>query len=72
MKQDAGRSLDLPGSIAALVGVIAAIIAGATVWLMLTEPITVTNAVGVGEISPLVHRLAEIVCEAMTSLIDYL
>jgi hypothetical protein len=59
-------------SIAVLIGVSAAIIAGATIWLMLTDPITVANAVDEGEITPLVRSLAEVIYDALARLLDYL
>jgi microcystin degradation protein MlrC len=59
-------------SVAVLIGVIAAVVAGATIWLLLTDPVTVANAVDTGEISPLVLSLAEIIYNALVSLLDYL
>jgi len=59
-------------SVAVLIGVIAAVIAGATIWLLLTDPITVANALNEGEISPLVQQLAEVLYNALASLLDYL
>jgi len=55
-----------------LLGVGATVIAGATIWLILTEPLTVANAVEAGEVSPLVRRLAEVLYNAIAGLIDYL
>jgi hypothetical protein len=59
-------------SVAVLIGVIAAIVAGATIWLLLTDPVTVANAVDQGEISPLVLSLAEVIYNALASLLDFL
>jgi hypothetical protein len=59
-------------SVAVLLGVGATVIAGATIWLILTEPLTVANAVEAGEVSPLVRRLAEVLYNAIAGLIDYL
>ena len=59
-------------SVAALVGVVAAVVAAATIWLLLTDPVTVANAVDQGEISPLVRQLAEVIFNALASLLDYL
>ena len=39
-------------SLAGAVGVVATLIAAATIWLMLTDPVTVAEAVDSGEISP--------------------
>ena len=51
-------------SVAIVIGVLAAIVAGATIWLMLTDPVTVLNAVDEGQISPLVRQLADIIYNA--------
>ena len=59
-------------SAAVVIGVLAAIIAGATIWLMLTDPVTVANAVDEGEVSPLVRQLAQVIFNALAGLLDYL
>ena len=68
----AGPGLNRCASIAGLIGVVAAIVAAATIWLVLTEPVTVANAVGTGEISPLARQLAEVIYETMAGLLSYL
>ena len=59
-------------SVAIVIGVLAAIVAGATIWLLLTDPVTVLSAVDQGEISPLVRQLADIIYNALAGLLDYL
>ena len=59
-------------SVAVVIGVMAAVVAGATIWLLLSEPATLANAVEAGEISPLVLSLAEIIYNALANLLDYL
>ena len=59
-------------SVAIVIGVLAAIVAGATIWLLLTDPVTVLNAVDEGQISPLVRQLADIIYNALSGLLDYL
>jgi hypothetical protein len=59
-------------TVAVLVGAVAAVVAGATIWLLLTDPVTVANAVDSGEISPLVLSLADIIYNALVGLLDYL
>jgi hypothetical protein len=66
------RGLDRVTSIGVLVGVVAAVVAGATIWLLLTDPVTVVNAVDEGEVSPLVVRLAEVIYNAIAGLLSYL
>lgn len=59
-------------SIAVFVASLAAVVAGATIWLVLTDPVTVANAIDEGEISPLVRRLAEVIYQALAGLLAYL
>lgn len=60
--------LSLFGAIAMLVVVLAV----ATVWLFLTNPVTVATAVTEGEISPFVRDLAEVLFQALQGLLKYL
>jgi hypothetical protein len=69
---DPDRGLDRVTSVGVLIGVIAAIIAGATIWLLVTDPVTVANAIEDGEISPLARRLAEVLYSAIAGLLAYL
>jgi len=69
---DSERGLDRVTSVAVLIGIIAAVIAVATIWLLLTDPVTVVNAVDEGQISPLVRQLADIIYNALSGLLDYL
>ncbi len=55
-----------------LVGLLALIIAGATIWLVLTDPVTVAESVDTGEVSPLVRTLATTIFEALRGLLKYL
>ena len=58
--------------VAVVVGIAAAVIAGATMWLLLTDPVTVANAIEDGEISPLIRQLADVIANALATLLDYL
>ena len=69
---DPDRALDRVTSLGVLIGVAAAVVAGATIWLLLTDPVTVASAVEDGEISPLVRRLAEVLYNAISGLLEYL
>jgi len=71
-EQDAAPGLNHLASIAGLIGVAAAIVAGAVIWLVLTDPVTIVNAVDTGEVSTLVRQLAQVVYDAMAGLLDYL
>jgi hypothetical protein len=69
---DADGRVGRAASVAVLIGAMAAIIAGATIWLLLTDPVTVATAVDEGEISPLVRQLAQVIYNALVGLLDYL
>ena len=71
-EHDLERGFDRVTSVAVLIGILAAIIAGATIWLVLTDPVTVANALDDGEISPLVRQLAEVLYSALSGLLEYL
>jgi hypothetical protein len=72
IEPDADRGLDRIAGVAGLIGVGAAIVAAAAIWLVLTEPMTIVNAVETGEISPLVRQLAEVINRTIAALLDYL
>ena len=44
----------------------------ATVWLLLTDPVTVAESLDSGEVSPLVQSLAGSLYEALVRLLRYL
>jgi hypothetical protein len=61
-------------SLIALVGV--AILAGATIWLLLTDPVRGADAVSVavsnGDLGPFVRALGAVLLEALQGLFGYL
>ena len=59
-------------SLVGIVGLFAAIIAGATVWLLLTDPVTVAESMDSGEVTPLVQSLAGSIYDAIARLLQYL
>ena len=71
-EDDLERGFDRVTSVAVLIGIVATVMASATIWLVLTDPVTVANALDDGEISPLVRRLAEVIYNALSGLLDYL
>ena len=58
-------------TVVVLIGIVAAVVAGATIWLLLTNPVTVANAIEGGEISPLVEQLAYALYDALVGLLSY-
>jgi hypothetical protein len=61
-------SVSLFGTLA----VLSALFAAATIWLLLTDPVTVVDAVDTGEVSPLVKELATVLYGALAGLLKYL
>lgn len=66
------RFAPLSVSLAGTVALLSALVAGATIWLMLTDPVTVADAVDTGEVSPLVRQLAGVLYNALAGLLRYL
>ena len=59
-------------SLAVVIALVSIMLAGATVWLFVTNPVTVATAVNEGEISPLVRSLADVLLAAFGGLLKYL
>ena len=59
-------------SLVGIIGLFAAVTAGATVWLLLTDPVTVAESMDSGEVSPLVQSLAGSIYDALVRLLRYL
>ena len=57
--------------VAAAVGALAALVAAATFWLLLMEPVSVAIAVESGEITPLVQELARVLYSALLRVLEY-
>jgi hypothetical protein len=63
-----GFGVGVFGAIAA----IAIVLALATVWLFLTNPVTVASSVNEGTVSPFVRDLAAVLLAALQGLLKYL
>jgi hypothetical protein len=59
-------------SLFSLIAMVSVVLAAATVWLLLTNPVTVATAVNEGEVSPLVRELARVLLDALAGLLKYL
>ena len=59
-------------SLFTLIAVVSILLAAATIWLFVTNPVTVANAVNEGEISPLVRQLAQVLLQAFSGILKYL
>lgn len=51
---------------------VSVVLAGATIWLFLTNPVTVATAVTEGDVSPFIRNLAQVLFEALQGLLKYL
>lgn len=69
---DPDRGLDRVTSLGVVIGIASAVVAGATIWLVVTDPVTIASAIESGEVSPLVQRLAEVLYDALAGLLAYL
>ncbi len=54
------------------IAVISVVLAASTVWLFLTNPINVANAINEGDVSPLIRDLAQVLFNALRGLLRYL
>jgi hypothetical protein len=59
-------------SLFGVIAIVAVVLAAATVWLFLTNPVTVATAVNEGDVSPLVRELAQVLISALSGLLKYL
>jgi hypothetical protein len=59
-------------SLFTIIALVSIVLAAATIWLFVTNPVTVANAVNEGEISPLVRQLAQVLMTALGGLLKYL
>jgi hypothetical protein len=51
---------------------VSVVLAVATVWLFLTNPVTVATAVNEGDVSPFMRNLARLLLDALQGLLKYL
>ena len=59
-------------SLFTLIAIVSIILAAATIWLFVTNPVTVATAVNEGEITPLMRNLAEAIYAALSGILKYL
>ncbi len=59
-------------SLFSLIAIVSIILAAATIWLFLTNPVTVANAVNEGDVSPFVRELAQVLYNALRGILKYL
>jgi hypothetical protein len=59
-------------SLFTLIAIISIVLAAATIWLFVTNPVTVATAVNEGEITPLMRNLAQAIYAALSGILKYL
>ena len=59
-------------SLVALIGLFAATVAGATIWLLFTDPVTLADKVATGEVGPIVQAIGAVIVDALRGLFKYL
>jgi|KBSSwiStaDraftv2_1062776.scaffolds.fasta_scaffold7380259_1 hypothetical protein len=59
-------------SLAGIVGTLTVAFTGALIWLLVTQPVSTTEKVANGEISPLVRSVADVLYQALQGLLKYL
>jgi hypothetical protein len=59
-------------SLVAVIGVMAATVAGATIWLLLTDPVSVANAVSTGDVGPVMQAIGAVIFDAIRGLFKFL
>ena len=66
------RSSRISVRLSAGVAIVAAIFAGALIWLLLSDPVSVADAVNEGAVTPLLLELGRVLYKALLGLLDYL
>jgi hypothetical protein len=66
------RMNDMVLTLTSLAGVATSGIAAMTIWLLLTQPLTVANAVNARDLTPLVQAIAGALFTALAAVIRYL
>jgi phosphotransferase system glucose/maltose/N-acetylglucosamine-specific IIC component len=59
-------------SLVAIIGIVAATLAAATIWLLVTDPVTVSTAVSTGDIEPFMRAIGDVIFDALRGLFGYL
>jgi hypothetical protein len=59
-------------SLVAVIGVMAATVAGATIWLLLTDPVSVATAVSTGDVGPVMQAIGAVIFDAIRGLFKFL
>jgi hypothetical protein len=66
------RSSRISVSLSAGIALVAAIFAAALIWLLLSDPVSVADAVNEGGTTSLILELGHVIYQALLGLLDYL
>ena len=66
------RSSRISVSLSAGVALVAAIFAAALIWLLVSDPVSVADAVNEGGTTSLILELGRVIYQALLGLLDYL
>ncbi len=56
----------------ATIALVCVLLAGATIWLLLADPLTVAGALHDGTVTPLVNELTQAIADALRTLLSFL
>ena len=59
-------------SLVGVIGLGAGAIAAAVIWLAVSNPVTVANAVSTGDLGPVVAAIGKVIVDALNGLFKYL
>jgi hypothetical protein len=66
------RLKGIGASLFTFIALVSIMLAAATIWLFLTNPISVATAVNEGDVSPLVRSIAAVLLQALSGILKYL
>ena len=66
------RLKGIGASLFTCIALVSIMLAAATIWLFLTNPISVATAVNEGDVSPLVKSIAAVLMQALSGILKYL
>ena len=59
-------------SFVGVMGILAATLAAALIWLLITDPVSVAETVSTGDVSPIVRALGTVIYDALKDVLGYL
>ena len=59
-------------SLVGVIGLLAATVAGTAIWLLVSDPVSVANAVSAGDVTPIMRAIGSVIVDALKGLFRYL